>query len=68
MVIYEMRARVPTRSRACSQHFGCGMRLVRRNAEVDIVEKFHNQQPGKITSTLHFPATLGSNVSKNLLL
>lgn len=33
-------------------------------AEVDIVELFHNQSPGKVTSTLHFPNSIGSNVSK----
>ena len=60
---YEMRARVP-HGQGLWPAFWLRHALGSSNAEVDIVEEFHNQQPGKITSTLHFPATLGSNVSK----
>ncbi len=60
---YEMRARVP-HGQGLWPAFWLRHALGSSNAEVDVVEEFHNQQPGKITSTLHFPATLGSNVSK----
>lgn len=33
-------------------------------AEVDVLEVFHNQVPGKITQTLHFPTTVGRNIWK----
>lgn len=33
-------------------------------AEVDIVEVFHASGPGSNTSTLHFPSSIGKNVSK----
>ena len=60
---YEARIRVPH-----GQGLWPAFWLRHRNgagvAEVDIVELFHNQAPGKVTQTLHFPTTLGTNVSK----
>ncbi len=33
-------------------------------AEVDIMEYFHNQKPGSIYQTLHFPTTFGRNLGQ----
>lgn len=60
---YEIRAQVPH-----GQGLWPAFWLRHRNgsgvAEVDIMEYFHNQVPGKATQTLHFPSTLGRNVAK----
>ncbi len=60
---YEMRARLPH-----GQGLWPGFWLRHRNgastAEVDVVELFHNQAPGKVTQTLHFPNSIGSNTTK----
>lgn len=60
---YEMRARIPQ-----GQGVGAAFWLRHRSgaaaAEVDIMETFHSQAPGTVTQTLHFPRTLGSNVTK----
>jgi beta-glucanase (GH16 family) len=60
---YEMRARVP-HGQGLWPAFWLRHKSGSSNAEVDILELFHNQAPGKVTSTLHFPNTLGSNVAK----
>jgi hypothetical protein len=60
---FEMRARVP-HGQGIWPAFWLRHKATSSEAEVDIVELFHNQAPGKVTSTLHFPNTLGSNVSK----
>ncbi len=60
---FEIRARVP-HGQGLWPAFWLRHKAGSSAAEVDIVELFHNQAPGKVTSTLHFPNTLGSNVSK----
>lgn len=60
---YEMRAKVP-HGQGLWPAFWLRHKNGSSTAEVDIVELFHNQAPGKVTHTLHFPATLGANVSK----
>ncbi len=60
---FEMRAKVP-HGQGLWPAFWLRHKAGSSVAEVDIVELFHNQLPGKVTSTLHFPSTLGSNVSK----
>jgi hypothetical protein len=60
---FEMRARVP-HGQGLWPAFWLRHKAGSSAAEVDIVELFHNQSPGKVTSTLHFPNSIGSNVSK----
>lgn len=60
---YEMRARLPH-----GQGLWPGFWLRHVNgassAEVDILELFHSQAPGKVSQTLHFPNSIGANVAK----
>lgn len=60
---YEMRARVP-HGQGLWPGFWLRHRSGSSTAEVDIVELFHNQAPGKVTQTLHFPNSLGRNIAK----
>jgi beta-glucanase (GH16 family) len=64
---YEMRARIP-HGQGLWPAFWLRHKSGASNAEVDILEEFHNQAPGKVTSTLHFPNTLGPNVAKKSVL
>lgn len=60
---YEVRAKLPD-----GQGLWPAFWLRHRNgssvAEVDVLEYFANQVPGKITQTLHFPNSIGYNVHK----
>ncbi len=60
---YEVRARTPH-----GQGLHPGFWLRHRNgasaAEVDVAEFFHSSKPGSVTQTVHFPTSLGYNVSK----
>ena len=60
---YEMRARLPH-----GQGVWPGFWLRHRNgagtAEVDVMEYFYSQVPGKATHSLHFGSSIGRNVSK----
>lgn len=60
---YEMRARIP-HGQGLWPAFWLRHNTGSSNAEVDVLEEFHSQMPGKITSTLHFPNTIGSNAAK----
>lgn len=60
---FEMRARVP-HGQGLWPAFWLRHKAGSSAAEVDIVELFHNQLPGKVTSTLHFPNSISSNVAK----
>lgn len=60
---FEMRAKVP-HGQGLWPAFWLRHKNGASTAEVDIVELFHNQAPGKVTHTLHFPASIGANVSK----
>lgn len=60
---FEMRAQIPH-----GQGLWPAFWLRHRNgasvAEVDILEAFHSQGPGRVVQTLHFPSSLGSNWGK----
>ncbi|MFN8125471.1 MAG: PKD domain-containing protein [Candidatus Nanopelagicales bacterium] len=60
---YEIRAQIPH-----GQGLWPAFWLRHRNgasvAEVDILEAFHSQGPGRVVQTLHFPSSLGSNWGK----
>jgi PKD repeat protein len=60
---YEIRAQIPH-----GQGLWPAFWLRHRNgssvAEVDVMEYFYSQVPGKATQTLHFPSTIGRNVAK----
>lgn len=60
---FEIRARVP-HGQGLWPGFWLRHRLGSSTAEVDVVELFHNQVPGKVTQTLHFPKSVGYSVSK----
>lgn len=60
---YEMRARVP-HGQGLWPGFWLRHRSGSSTAEVDVVELFHNQAPGKVTQTLHFPNSIGRNIAK----
>ena len=60
---FEMKAKVP-HGQGLWPAFWLRHKAGASAAEVDIVELFHNQAPGKVTNTLHFPKSIGSNVSK----
>lgn len=60
---FEMKARVP-HGQGLWPAFWLRHKAGASAAEVDILEIFHNQLPGKVTSTLHFPNSIGSNVAK----
>ncbi|MBP7820978.1 family 16 glycosylhydrolase [Candidatus Saccharibacteria bacterium] len=60
---YEMRAKIPHGQGIWPAFW---LRHVNGSsaAEVDIVELFHNSNPGSVTQTLHFPNSIGSNIAK----
>ena len=60
---YEIRARVP-HGQGLWPGFWLRHRTGSSNAEVDILEMFHNQAPGTATQTLHFPNSIGTNTAK----
>jgi len=60
---YEMRAKIP-HGQGVWPAFWLRHRSGSGVAEIDIMEYFHSQVPGKATQTLHFPSTIGRNVAK----
>ena len=60
---YEMRAKLP-HGQGVWPAFWLRHSAGASRAEVDVMEYFHSQVPGKTSQTLHFPAEIGSNVSK----
>jgi beta-glucanase (GH16 family) len=60
---FEIRAQVP-HGQGLWPAFWLRHRLGAGVAEVDIMEYFFSQVPGKATQTLHFPTTVGRNVAK----
>ncbi len=60
---YEIRARVP-HGQGLWPAFWLRHRSGSGVAEVDVMEYFFSQVPGRTTQTLHFPSTVGRNVAK----
>jgi hypothetical protein len=60
---YEMRARIP-HGQGIWPSFWLRHFNKASSAEVDILEVFHNSDPGSVTQSLHFPLTLGENTAK----
>lgn len=60
---YEMRAQLP-HGQGLWPAFWLRHVLGAGVAEVDIMEYFHSQVPGKATQTLHFPSSVGRNKVK----
>ena len=60
---YEIRARIP-HGQGLWPAFWLRHRLGADVAEVDVMEYFFSQVPGRTTQTLHFPSTVGRNVAK----
>ena len=60
---YEIRARIP-HGQGLWPAFWLRHRLGADVAEVDVMEYFFSQVPGRTTQTLHFPTTVGRNVAK----
>ena len=60
---YEIRARIP-HGQGLWPAFWLRHRSGSSVAEVDVMEYFFSQVPGKTTQTLHFPSTVGRNVAK----
>lgn len=59
---YEIRAKMPD-GQGLWPAFWLRHRNGSSTAEVDVLEYFANQTPGKITQTLHFPGSIGRNIA-----